>query len=579
MNRKNNKDREGGPSKKALTVRMAVAALVAGLLLGGCGSGTTNALVSPGSGTEERGDNPAEERGDNSVEESLDKAAESTGGMDEAAEEATGRQGDGAGGTGTDTQTATSLMRIKFDEDTDIDLNWGWDLFDTDASQYSHDLAMAAVILCRAAEGGSDEIKAREEQLGFGHFDSVWYGGREDNMQMPATSFAAKEVRLGDKDKLIVSVVVRGSGDTGDWLTNFYAQFDGFYGAAENVRGVVTDYIEKLKKDLGKTYSADDTILFLAGHSHGAAMVGQLGQMLEGTYAHRNKIFDYTFASPNYQTFNYDTEGFTNIHNIINKADTVPNVPIGYKRYGHDWFYDRDRGNPVENHILKTYLACLLSGLPSNMGEGAESGYDADSKHYKEDADISLVGVWQSVGEEGFGQAQPGAIVTFEADTCNFFSPSDTYELYMKDGKTILACTSYIFAETLEFTVKMDGENKVTIKGSGVTTILRRVDTDEDEPSGGEDSSGRGDGAGLDPSAKTLSGTYYSTDGFGQVFTFNDNGTMTMSAFGIKAKGTYKIANGKISIRYNFLGEQLWEPSFEIRNGSVYIADVEFVKK
>ncbi len=291
--------------------------------------------------------------------------------------------------------------------------------------------------------------------------------------------------------------------------------------------------------------------------------------MLEGTYAHRNKIFDYTFASPNYQTFEYDREGFTNIHNIINTKDTVPNVPIGYKRYGHDWYYERDRGNVSENHILKTYLACLLGGLPSNMGEGAESGYDAGDKHYKEDADISLVGVWQSVGETGFGQAQPGAVITFGTDTCDFFSPNDSYELYKENGKTVLACTSYIFAETLEFTVDAIDDDNVVITYGSTVTKLSRVKNGGDSTERREDA-----GTGLVPP-----GTYLSTDGFGQVFTFGSDGTVTMSTFGINATGTYEIDGGTIRIRYNFLGEQLWTPSFSMSGDSLFIAGVEFIKQ
>ena len=39
---------------------------------------------------------------------------------------------------------------------------------------------------------------------------------------------------------------------------------------------------------------------------------------------------------------------------------------------------------------------------------------------------FSIEGKWKSVGESGFGQAQPGAIVAFDGTNCNFFSPKDT---------------------------------------------------------------------------------------------------------------------------------------------------------
>lgn len=461
-------------------------------------------------------------------------------------------------------------LSIKFDEDTTLDLNWNWDLFNIDSSEYCHDLAMAAIILSQAAEMGEVEIYSRETALGFENIKSIWYGGNEDNMQMPASTFASRLVEMNGEETIVISLVVRGSGDSGDWLTNFYSQFDGFYDAANNVRTEFKDYYYGLNEYFNMDVIPDNSILFLTGHSHGAAMAGQLGQMLEGSCAHRNKIFVYTFASPNYQTFEYDRESYTNIHNIINLSDSVPNVPVGYKRYGHDWYYERDRGNVVENHILKTYLACLLNGLPTNMGEGAVNEYDVNDKHYKEDTEVSLVGVWQSIGESGFGQAQPGAIVTFDADTCNFYSPNDTYELYQQDGRIILECTSYIFSETLTFDVDViDDDNIVISYGSTVTTLSRVNSTGNNEENF----------EAFDTSVIVPSGTYYSTDGFNQVFTFYDNGTVTMSAFGIQATGSYKIANGKISIRYNFLGEQLWTPSFSMSGDSLFIAGVEFVKQ
>jgi len=277
---------------------------------------------------------------------------------------------------------------VKFDNSTTVDLNWGWELFNKDASEYSHDLAMAGCILSQAAEMGESEAEKRLNALGFENASSVYYRGNEDNMNMPATTFASAKISLNGEQKVLVAIVSRGSADIGDWLTNFYSVFNGFYGAADNVRNNFKSYYAGLSEFYGFDVNADNTILYITGHSLAGAVAGQLAQMTEGMFAKRNNIFTYTFASPNYETFKYDRESFTNVHNIINTQDAVPNLPWGYKRYGHDWYYDGKGNNIVDQHLLGTYLNSLLSGVPKNIGSGAVSTYSLSSIHCPVDIQV-----------------------------------------------------------------------------------------------------------------------------------------------------------------------------------------------
>lgn len=273
---------------------------------------------------------------------------------------------------------------VKFTDSTMIDLNWGWDLFDKDASEYDHNIAMAGLTLSQAAELGEWEIKARYQALGFENTQTVYYSGREDNMNMPASCFASSEVSSENGTVYFVSVAVRGTADFGDVLTDLGSVTDGFNAAANRIKEDFKSYYSSLSDYYGKEVTPDNTVLFITGHSLGAAVAGQLGQMLEGSCGHRNKLFVYTFASPNYQTFAYDTEAYTNIHNIINIKDIVPEVPFGFKKYGHYWFYDASENGVngiLENHICETYLDCMLRGLPSNMGDGAGTSYSLSSVH------------------------------------------------------------------------------------------------------------------------------------------------------------------------------------------------------
>jgi len=86
---------------------------------------------------------------------------------------------------------------------------------------------------------------------------------------------------------------------------------------------------------------------------------------------------------------------------------------------------------------------------------------------------FAIEGKWKSVGERGYGQAQPGAIVVFNGINCNFYSPQDTYAFYKNGGNYQLDITSFLFGENLSFTVKVINENRVEV--GSYPTILERV--------------------------------------------------------------------------------------------------------
>lgn len=89
--------------------------------------------------------------------------------------------------------------------------------------------------------------------------------------------------------------------------------------------------------------------------------------------------------------------------------------------------------------------------------------------------DFWIEGSWKSIGEYGFGQAQPGAIVAFDGTHCNFFSPYDTYVFYKEDGEYQLDCTSMLFSDTLNFMVEIIDENNINIYSDSAVTELKRV--------------------------------------------------------------------------------------------------------
>ncbi|MDR1588906.1 MAG: hypothetical protein LBS51_01795 [Oscillospiraceae bacterium] len=125
----------------------------------------------------------------------------------------------------------------------------------------------------------------------------------------------------------------------------------------------------------------------------------------------------------------------------------------------------------------KLYLLTLPE--PTPPAEQETPSYDAEISSPPVEAeytgDFVIEGKWKSVGEYGFGQAQPGAIVVFDGVNCNFYSPRDTYAFYENDGKYQLDVTSFMFAENLSFTIKIVDEDQIEIYGGSDTTFLKRV--------------------------------------------------------------------------------------------------------
>jgi hypothetical protein len=98
---------------------------------------------------------------------------------------------------------------------------------------------------------------------------------------------------------------------------------------------------------------------------------------------------------------------------------------------------------------------------------------------------FSIEGAWKSIGDSGFGQAQPGATVTFDGVNCNFYSPKDTYAFYRDGEGWRLDLTSLIFAQNLSFTVTVDDQDHIEIRGSSTVTVLERVRNAASSGSGG----------------------------------------------------------------------------------------------
>lgn len=109
----------------------------------------------------------------------------------------------------------------------------------------------------------------------------------------------------------------------------------------------------------------------------------------------------------------------------------------------------------------------------SRIAQKAEMVQEPEQPQQTEN-DFAIEGSWLSVGGEGFGQAQPGMTVTFDGTHCNFFSPYDTYAFYQENGQWRLDCTSFLFAETLTFSVEVIDKDSINVYyGSNCTELMR----------------------------------------------------------------------------------------------------------
>ncbi len=239
-------------------------------------------------------------------------------------------------------KSASQKTKVDFEGKT-MYINWDWNYLKGDATaknSYNKDLAIAGLVLSAAANFKKTECEKILRELSFDIVDSKHYGdnGKRRWMDYPAMTFAYKKVTIAGKKKHIIVAVFRGTGewDYNDIATDIKSQGNGFLDAGKNSKMLLKGWIPK-----DKGIKKSNTILFITGHSYGAATASQVARKTSDI-APKKSTFVYTYASLNYDTQyeDNDANAYPNIHNIINKRDIVPNVPIGYRKVGHNRNYD-----------------------------------------------------------------------------------------------------------------------------------------------------------------------------------------------------------------------------------------------
>lgn len=191
------------------------------------------------------------------------------------------------------------------------------------------------------------------------------------------------------------------------------------------------------------------------------------GSFREGAFAVKSVDGSRLFVSPSGES----------IHNFSNdlpeKYTYWISEPYCVLRYevNDDYYYSYFN--------LKDVLAAGVDRYKLNMpalSDGiAEEFAGSAGKTYSNISDFTIEGKWKSTGEYGFGQAQPGAIVVFDGNNCNFYSPKDTYAFYPDGDGYTLDVTSFQSTDSQSFLVKTIDENHIDVMAGGETTELTRI--------------------------------------------------------------------------------------------------------
>lgn len=249
-----------------------------------------------------------------------------------------------------------SRFGVKDNTHISIKTDWGWKLFHTNSSAYNSRLAVAGLLLSAASEHTESGTEAMLKQLGFETVDSRNYSADIHDINYPGVTFAHKKFLSGGKERHIFAIVVRGTTDGEDFLTDYNSVGGGFLLSRENI---MTQFDEFVQETCGLEMSsiAGDSSFFVTGHSLGGAVANLIAKKLSDTYGKKD-VFSYTYAAP--RSISWESEetvgSANNIHNILNKEDGVATVLSAQtKRYGEEIWFHRDNYVPAIYENFKSF--------------------------------------------------------------------------------------------------------------------------------------------------------------------------------------------------------------------------------
>ncbi len=210
----------------------------------------------------------------------------------------------------------------------------------------------------------------------------------DSNIQKPGkftigVAIGSKDISLGDEQKKLVIIGVRGSNYEQEWVSNMTVGFEGeakgFASAADTVFSELTHYM----KDRGIDGNDENTIFWVAGFSRAGATSNLTGARIVDHFdTEGQRSFIYTFEAPQggMSTVRENTEKYFCIHNIINNGDLVPQVApsaMGFHRYGVDHYIPGEPNATAPKSSTGKYYV---------IGEDAKSAVEHTFKTWRDNS-------------------------------------------------------------------------------------------------------------------------------------------------------------------------------------------------
>jgi len=262
------------------------------------------------------------------------------------------------------------------------------DLFSQSSFVYNHDLArlgarLSAVAYGRNANISSEPIRDRLIDMGFGNIVQSNYNRISRPLHhIVGYTLAHQEIEMNGVVRPVVFVVIRGTVGDDQWHSNFTIgrngnvhgfEHYGFSQAEQSLHIGLHNYLTRLEGQ--GLYNAEDGIIFITGHSRGAAVANLLAYRLNmtGELVGRENLFAYTFATPNTTT---RPVAFQNIFNFVNAEDFVAYLPLnvgwGFWKHGRTFAFP-SRGLAVDgngNDVFERHRDSVIREYRNLSGGG-----------------------------------------------------------------------------------------------------------------------------------------------------------------------------------------------------------------
>lgn len=207
----------------------------------------------------------------------------------------------------------------------DIQAKWNLADFDPKASNEAPNMNIAVMGLILATNIESTVGKYAwslvEYSLGRLGFTNIvhHYFEAAQKVNHPAMVFGRSVETVNGK--VVVAAIYRGSSSYEDFISDAKAEPGGFHDAGINATNELRAYCKS------QNLTKENTILFITGHSYGAACTSLVG-INSTDLAERDSIFCYPFATPNYIRNGLTGDGMK-MFSFDSNEDIVPQVPVG----------------------------------------------------------------------------------------------------------------------------------------------------------------------------------------------------------------------------------------------------------